>query len=229
MKIHIVKAGETLWKIAQKYKLDVSELISFNPQIANPDQLKTGSKVKVPKSAVSVSPKAKKVKPESNPAPHGIPGYDETELAPAEDGAIPIPLKPMPSVPVEGTPKPMEMPMPGSSPGMPYEMPMMPHQGMMNYPPLAMNHAPMMQPPWMMGHGMMMQPEQMMAPGMMMNHEQMLAYEAWLRGYGAPYLDPMMMPMHGFYPQAPYPQHGWGDGMNRGFHQPNSLPKDETK
>ncbi|SEG33185.1 LysM peptidoglycan-binding domain-containing protein, partial [Paenibacillus sp. UNC499MF] len=48
MKIHMVKKGDSLYKIAQKYDVDLDKLIEANPQIANPDQINVGEKVKIP-------------------------------------------------------------------------------------------------------------------------------------------------------------------------------------
>ncbi|MEC0247744.1 LysM peptidoglycan-binding domain-containing protein [Paenibacillus chitinolyticus] len=48
MKIHMVKKGDSLYKIAQKYNVDLDKLIEANPQIANPDQINVGEKVKIP-------------------------------------------------------------------------------------------------------------------------------------------------------------------------------------
>lgn len=54
MKIHMVKQGDTLYSIAQKYHVDLDKLIEINPQITNPDQIDVGMKVKIPSSPVSV-------------------------------------------------------------------------------------------------------------------------------------------------------------------------------
>ncbi|WP_227872037.1 LysM peptidoglycan-binding domain-containing protein [Paenibacillus albus] len=48
MKIHIVKKGDTLYLIAQKYNVSLEEIIKLNPEITNPDQIGIGMKVKVP-------------------------------------------------------------------------------------------------------------------------------------------------------------------------------------
>lgn len=54
MKIHIVKKGDTLYELSQKYNVPLEKLIEANPQIANPDQLTLGEKVKIPAGAVQV-------------------------------------------------------------------------------------------------------------------------------------------------------------------------------
>ena len=48
MKIHIVKSGESLYAIANKYGVSLDELIEMNPEIDNPDVVDVGMKVKVP-------------------------------------------------------------------------------------------------------------------------------------------------------------------------------------
>ncbi|MFB9752410.1 LysM peptidoglycan-binding domain-containing protein [Paenibacillus hodogayensis] len=54
MKIHLVKKGETLFHIAKKYGIELQKLISFNSQLANPDKIDVGMKIKIPSAAVSV-------------------------------------------------------------------------------------------------------------------------------------------------------------------------------
>lgn len=54
MKIHIVKEGDTLYKLAQKYGVEVEDIIACNPLIANPDELIVGLKVKIPTQPTKV-------------------------------------------------------------------------------------------------------------------------------------------------------------------------------
>lgn len=54
MKIHIVKKGDTLFELSKKYNVPLQKLIDANPQIANPDQLNLGDKVKIPAAAAPV-------------------------------------------------------------------------------------------------------------------------------------------------------------------------------
>nr|WP_275099952.1 LysM peptidoglycan-binding domain-containing protein [Paenibacillus alvei] len=55
VKIHIVKKGDTLYALAKKYGITVEELISMNSQIANPNELDVGMKIKVPSTPVPSS------------------------------------------------------------------------------------------------------------------------------------------------------------------------------
>ncbi|WP_059049666.1 LysM peptidoglycan-binding domain-containing protein [Paenibacillus senegalimassiliensis] len=54
MKIHIVKQGDTLFELSKKYNVPLQKLIEANPQLANPDRLNIGDKVKIPAVAVTI-------------------------------------------------------------------------------------------------------------------------------------------------------------------------------
>jgi morphogenetic protein associated with SpoVID len=56
LKIHIVKKGDSLHEIAKKYKVELDQLIAFNPQIEDPDKIEVGMKVKIPVSPKPVEP-----------------------------------------------------------------------------------------------------------------------------------------------------------------------------
>ena len=45
---HTVASGDTMWKIAVKYQIGVSELIKANPQISNPALIYVGQKINIP-------------------------------------------------------------------------------------------------------------------------------------------------------------------------------------
>jgi len=45
---YTVKSGDTLWKIAVKYQVGLSEIISANPQIKNPALIYPGQKINIP-------------------------------------------------------------------------------------------------------------------------------------------------------------------------------------
>ena len=48
---YTVAKGDTLWKIAVKYEIGVSELIKANPQIKNPSLIYVGQKINIPEAA----------------------------------------------------------------------------------------------------------------------------------------------------------------------------------
>ncbi|MDF2536554.1 MAG: Exosporium protein, partial [Bacillales bacterium] len=48
MKIHIVKKGDTLWKIAKKYGVNFDLLKKNNKHLSNPDLMLPGDKIHVP-------------------------------------------------------------------------------------------------------------------------------------------------------------------------------------
>ena len=50
-KTHTVVKGDTMWKIAVKYQIGVSELIKANPQIKNPAMIYVGQKIYIPEAA----------------------------------------------------------------------------------------------------------------------------------------------------------------------------------
>ena len=45
---HIVKSGDTMWKIAVKYQAGCQEIIDANPQVANPNLIYPGQKLNIP-------------------------------------------------------------------------------------------------------------------------------------------------------------------------------------
>lgn len=51
MRIYIVQKDDTLYKIAKKHQVQVEEIIKLNPQIANPEYIVAGMKIKLPNEA----------------------------------------------------------------------------------------------------------------------------------------------------------------------------------
>lgn len=45
---YTVQSGDSLWKIAVKYQVGVSELVSLNPQLKNPNLIYVGQKIYIP-------------------------------------------------------------------------------------------------------------------------------------------------------------------------------------
>lgn len=52
---HTVVKGDTMWKIAAKYQVGTSEVISANPQISNPDLIYPGQVLTIPQLDSSVA------------------------------------------------------------------------------------------------------------------------------------------------------------------------------
>ena len=46
--VHTVARGDTMLKIAKKYKVTVEQLLAANPKIKNPNQIQIGDKIKIP-------------------------------------------------------------------------------------------------------------------------------------------------------------------------------------
>ncbi|WP_423219157.1 SafA/ExsA family spore coat assembly protein [Caloramator australicus] len=45
---YTVQPGDSMWKIAQKYQVGISEIIAANPEIKNPALIYPGQKIKIP-------------------------------------------------------------------------------------------------------------------------------------------------------------------------------------
>jgi uncharacterized YkwD family protein/spore coat assembly protein SafA len=46
--VHIVKTGESMWKISVKYQIGLSEIINANPNISNPAMIYPNQKIAIP-------------------------------------------------------------------------------------------------------------------------------------------------------------------------------------
>ncbi|MFC0418341.1 SafA/ExsA family spore coat assembly protein [Cytobacillus solani] len=53
--IHTVQSGDTMWKIAVKYQVGVTEIINANSQISNPNMIYPGQKVNIPSLSVATT------------------------------------------------------------------------------------------------------------------------------------------------------------------------------
>ncbi|WP_068674473.1 SafA/ExsA family spore coat assembly protein [Oceanobacillus sp. Castelsardo] len=60
MKIHIVQKGDTLWELSKKYGVDFEELKKVNSQLASPDMIMPGMKIKIPSETKAVKKETKK-------------------------------------------------------------------------------------------------------------------------------------------------------------------------
>lgn len=54
LKIHIVKKGDTLYELSKKYNVDLNKIIEMNPQIADPNVIDVGDKIKIPTAPSSI-------------------------------------------------------------------------------------------------------------------------------------------------------------------------------
>ena len=76
MEVHIVKKGETLWKIARHYGISFEELKRVNAHLANPDYIVPGMKIFLPAKTI-------KTEKEGTQTPHkGAGGVKKTEKEP---------------------------------------------------------------------------------------------------------------------------------------------------
>ena len=51
---HTVVQGDTMWRLAVKYQIGTSEIISANPQITNPDLIYPGQILNIPQVSDTV-------------------------------------------------------------------------------------------------------------------------------------------------------------------------------
>lgn len=58
---HTVAKGDTMWKLAVKYRVGTSEIIQANPQISNPDLIYPGQVLTIPQLDASVTAYEKEV------------------------------------------------------------------------------------------------------------------------------------------------------------------------
>lgn len=52
---YTVRSGDSLWEIAQRYRLELDVIIRANPQFANPDLIYPGDKVRLPLSSIKIA------------------------------------------------------------------------------------------------------------------------------------------------------------------------------
>lgn len=50
-KVHVVQPGDSMWKIAVRYEIGLSELIKANPHITNPAIIYVGQRITIPEAA----------------------------------------------------------------------------------------------------------------------------------------------------------------------------------
>lgn len=124
LKIHIVQKGDTLWNLAQKYGVSFEEVKQLNAQLANPDQIMLGMKIKIPTSTKQVQKQ-----PSNDKIMH--PYKDTSKKAQPvmyeDDIKKPSPIKKQ--MPAKVEPMPMPMPMPQQ----PIQLPELPNFHSTNY------------------------------------------------------------------------------------------------
>lgn len=121
MKIHIVQKGDTLWEIAKQYGVDFNELKSMNTQLANPDLIMPGMKIKIPSGSKSVQSKAQGHYKAAPAKKHEV----KKEMLPKSMPTVPAPIiQPDDHKP----PKEIQLEMPI------YHMPQMPQQPITTLP-----------------------------------------------------------------------------------------------
>ncbi|WP_176694452.1 SafA/ExsA family spore coat assembly protein [Paraliobacillus sp. PM-2] len=108
MKIHIVQKGDTLWKLAQKYNVNFEELKQMNTQLANPDMIMPGMKIKIPSTTKQVQKQStmdKTIHPYKDTSPKAMPVVEEDDkkAAPKVKKEMPKPIqeKQMPMQPIQ--------------------------------------------------------------------------------------------------------------------------------
>lgn len=52
---HTVQSGDTMWKIASKYQVGTSEIITANPSVKNPNMIYPGQKLAIPTADMNVT------------------------------------------------------------------------------------------------------------------------------------------------------------------------------
>ncbi|MGM8212985.1 SafA/ExsA family spore coat assembly protein [Virgibacillus sp. W0430] len=107
MKIHIVQKGDTLWEIAKQYGVAFEELKQMNAQVASPDMIMPGMKVKIPSSAKQVKKqmgKEQAIKQTENIEVKPKPQIKEDDNEKPKDIQLKMPMYHMPVYPIHPLP-----------------------------------------------------------------------------------------------------------------------------
>ncbi|WP_017472702.1 SafA/ExsA family spore coat assembly protein [Amphibacillus jilinensis] len=104
MKIHTVQKGDTLWNLSKKYNVDFQELKALNNQLANPDMIMPGMKIKVPsvtKHVTHQDAKEKVMEPFKSVPQKAQPVIKEDDQVPKKEVEKKMPKKqtPLPKLP----------------------------------------------------------------------------------------------------------------------------------
>ncbi|SDI85005.1 morphogenetic protein associated with SpoVID [Natribacillus halophilus] len=112
MKIHIVQKGDTLWNLAKQYDVDFEELKAANTQLADPEKIMPGMKIKIPGQTVPAkkeAEEAKKKEPVEKPPVKDMPEMPKKPEPPKKEAEPKKPEPPKKEAPIM-KPPPKKMP-----------------------------------------------------------------------------------------------------------------------
>jgi len=108
VKIHVVQKGDTLWNLSKKYNVDFEELKAANSQLANPDMVMPGMKIKipikkkhVPKQGMAPTPDEKIMTPFKHKPQKAQPVIKEDDHKPKKKVQKKIPYPKLPPVSIQ--------------------------------------------------------------------------------------------------------------------------------
>ncbi|MBU5593583.1 SafA/ExsA family spore coat assembly protein [Amphibacillus sp. MSJ-3] len=110
MKIHVVQKGDTLWNLSKKYNVDFQELKAVNSQLANPDLVMPGMKIKIPiekkqvtkqGSSQAPAPKEKMMTPFKQMPQKAQPVIKEDDQKPKQQVQKKMPFPKLPPVSIQ--------------------------------------------------------------------------------------------------------------------------------
>ncbi|WP_124727107.1 LysM peptidoglycan-binding domain-containing protein [Staphylospora marina] len=151
MKIHVTRAGDTLWGLAQKYNVPAERLKEANPELGEFDQLRPGLKVRVPTGKVPVTSPGSAEDASQQPEPASATGdhpksarderpYDSSDLRPYDSSDLDVEDWESPDLDYESSGDWEAAPMISAQPPMPWMWP--PHPGWWTpAPPVMPDHA----------------------------------------------------------------------------------------
>lgn len=108
MKIHIVQKGDTLWNLSKQYNVDFQALKAANSQLANPEMIMPGMKIKIPvdqkhvgHSKMMPAPKEKTMTPYKHLPTKAQPVIKEDDQKPKQKVQKKIPYPKLPPVSIQ--------------------------------------------------------------------------------------------------------------------------------
>lgn len=108
MKIHIVQKGDTLWNLSKQYNVDFQALKAANSQLANPDMIMPGMKIKIPvakkhvgQPKMAVAPKQKTMTPYKSLPQKAQPVIKEDDQKPKQKVKKKMPYPKLPPVSIQ--------------------------------------------------------------------------------------------------------------------------------